>query len=319
VSKGNDYRTSDIRAWLNGDFIAQAFTSTEANAIPFSDVEIKLYDFNSLPLKEVEPAAAPRVAYGDKVYLPDMPSDGAPLTQKNGGIERVMTWTRTWTTATQNAGGDHAFSSIPGGNGTATVTTNRGIAPLTAIRYSTVLFISEITTSGGQGSTTADAKNYRIPFNEKIVYDGTNITYFGEEAVDFGVTLPVKYYKLTLLSPSVKLASVLHNGIPVSNGSVMQITNGGVAPLTVTIEGGNKTAYKIVQSVSGERKIVGYGEGSAQGIDVLAKDSSGNLLTTGGDYTLYVWAQKDNPLNSNEGSSPMCFKLDLSGATDLSQ
>ncbi|MDR2899050.1 MAG: leucine-rich repeat domain-containing protein [Clostridiales bacterium] len=319
ASKGNDYRTSDIRTWLNGDFITQAFAGTESGAIMPSDVEIKLYDFNSLPLKEVEPAEIPRIAYGDKVYLPDMPSDGAPLFQKDNGNKGAMTWTRTWTTATQSASGDHAFSSMLGTSGTATVTTNRGIAPLTALKYSSVLYLSEISAMAGQGKTAADAGNYSLPFTEKTVYDGTNVSYFGEEAVDFGVTLPAKYYKLTLLSPLVKLTSVLYNGIPMSNGNTIQITNDGIVPLTASAEGNNKIVYKIVQAVSGERKIVGYGEGSTQNVNVSAKDLSGNPLTEGGDYTLYVWAQMDNPLNSNEGSTPMFFKLEVSGTAGLAQ
>ncbi|MDR2899284.1 MAG: DUF6273 domain-containing protein, partial [Clostridiales bacterium] len=166
ASSGNDYRTSDIRTWLNGDFITQAFASEESGAILPTDVEIKLYDFNSLPLREVEPAETSRIAYGDKVYLPDMPSDGAPLFQKDNGNKGAMTWTRTWTTATQAASGDHAFSSMLGTNGTATVTTNRGIAPLTALKYSSVLYLSEISAMAGQGKTVADAKNYRLPFTE---------------------------------------------------------------------------------------------------------------------------------------------------------
>jgi hypothetical protein len=41
---------------------------------------------------------------------------------------------------------------------------------------------------------------------------------------------------------------------------------------------------------------------------VAAKDLSGAGLADG-SYTLYVWAQKDNAINSNEGSAPQYFTL----------
>ena len=125
-------------------------------------------------------------------------------------------------------------------------------------------------------------------------------------------------YKLTLLNPDIKLNSLSINNTDIQNGNSIGIISGNMTTLTASASGNNNMAYKIVQSVSDDRIIVGYGEGSTQEINILAKDFNGNNLVKGGDYTLYVWAQKDNSINSNEASTPMYFKLVVGEQNPLS-
>ena len=123
-----------------------------------------------------------------------------------------------------------------------------------------------------------------------------------ESALDLG--LPITNYKLTIVNPDISLSAVTYGGISLANGSGIPEEIGGSFILSGTGRGHDKLAYKIVQATAGSRTIVGYGTGDAISLTI---DTKG--LTPGGDYTLYVWAQKDNAVNSHEGSAPMYFKL----------
>ena len=313
---GNDYRNSDIRKWLNDGFIANAFAIYEAAAIIGTDAEIKLFDFYGIGANEVADATSPRVAYGDKVYLPDCMVDYASVYQKNDALNvGAMTWTRTWTNATHSANGDHAISYAPHYPGTATVTTNRGVAPLTAINGSSILFISEISNTISINKTNADDDLYRMPFDKVNNQNYIQSTYAGDTAYNYGAIVPAMYYKLTLLNPSIELTAILREEGNLYNGDATPLAPGAAMSLIGTASGNDKLAYKIVKDENGERSIIGYGMGNGNVLEVEAKDYDGNDLVIGGDYTLYVWAQKDSAINCHEGSEPMYFKLNISNDT----
>jgi hypothetical protein len=148
-----------------------------------------------------------------------------------------------------------------------------------------ILYAAKISVKPATGQLQADSENYQT-------YE-TNASNLNE-----------RFFKLTILSSAVSLSSVSYNGVSIANGSGIPQTLGGAIDLTGAASGHDKLVYKIVQAENGGREIVGCGEGSAGALTV---DTKG--LTDGGDYTLYVWAQKDNAINSNEGSTPMYFKL----------
>jgi len=303
VKFGNNYAESNIRNWLNSQFIANAFSSVEANVLASTDVETKLRDFDTGT--EIINADSPRISHGDKVFLPDAYVEPARIMQRDG-TWWSMTWTRSWTNKTLSASGDHAISQLLNSYGGATVTTNRAIAPVINLDYSLIIYASELSNKAVPGQTAADENNYRL-LNESVgIFDAS--TYDGPPEIAWFMAnliyIPAKYYKLTLVNPSINLSSVQYNGISLANGSGIPVEFGGPLNLSGAGNGHNKLAYKIVQASKGAREIIRYGEGTATALKI---DTAG--LTAGGDYTLYVWAQKDNPINSNEGSAPMYFKL----------
>jgi hypothetical protein len=74
---------------------------------------------------------------------------------------------------------------------------------------------------------------------------------------------------------------------------------------------------KIVsEDESGTRKIVGYGQGDDNSeLEVSTKNLDGEDLDEG-EYTVYVWAQRDNQINSHEGSEPVYFTLKVTTTPD---
>lgn len=98
------------------------------------------------------------------------------------------------------------------------------------------------------------------------------------------------------------------------SSDTLTVVPGDTLDLAGVVSGGaDKLVYKIVQDVDGTRSIVGYGAGNATSLTVNGKANVTDdaNLTVGGDYTLYVWAQKDNGYNSHEGSEPMYFELEV--------
>jgi hypothetical protein len=108
-------------------------------------------------------------------------------------------------------------------------------------------------------------------------------------------------YKLTVVSDAPKLLTLS------ASGSAL-IAPSGSLTLTGTIGGtAEKLVYKIVNST---HTIVGYGVGDSTSLTVNAQDLSGADLANG-NYALYVWAQKDNDINSPEGSNPRYIRLTI--------
>ena len=70
-------------------------------------------------------------------------------------------------------------------------------------------------------------------------------------------------------------------------------------------EGDYTVVYKIVQSINGVRSIVGYG--SSADLSSLSIDISD--LAVDGDYTVHVWLQRNNAMQSLEATMPQYFSL----------
>jgi hypothetical protein len=147
------------------------------------------------------------------------------------------------------------------------VSTTNGVRPALKLNPSGILFASEIKNSAdtAKGETPADS-NYAA---------GTG----------------GKNFKLTVVNNSLQLTKLNGpEGGTLANGATLPVLSGGSVSLAGTVGGGaEKLVYKIVDRSCG--RIVGYGAGSATDLTV----SSAGLLP-GGDYTLYVWPQKDTPL-----------------------
>ena len=171
------------------------------------------------------------------------------------------------------------------------------------------------------GAVIADGNNYIVPRgipelfsfgssgfieNSSLIYD-----YLHNNTDELLRALNIKGFKLTLVNPAITLSAISREGGALQSGSTTPLAPGGLMTLTGTASGHTRLVYKIVREVNGERAIVGYGMGDAGSVAVEAKDFNGNNLVQNGDYTLYVWAQKDNAINSDEGSVPMHIKLDV--------
>lgn len=120
-----------------------------------------------------------------------------------------------------------------------------------------------------------------------------------------------KNYKLTLVNSALELGTVNSVSGVVHSGDTLVANPGTDLALTTTGSTANtKLTYKIVASKAGSRQLVGYGYGGNSQLRIDTKDFSGVNLPKG-DYTVYVWAQSDQALNSNEGSSPIYFNMSL--------
>ncbi|NCC16401.1 MAG: hypothetical protein EOM28_08645 [Clostridia bacterium] len=170
-----------------------------------------------------------------------------------------------------------------------------GIRPLCKLDPQSVLFASEILSdvTNKPWTTATVANNYATG-------DGT-----------------AKNYKLTILNSSLQLGTLRLNGADLQNGSTNAIELG--TNLDITAAGASadtKLTYKIVTAEGGERQVVGYGYGDNTSLTLATKNLSGDDLSRG-DYDVYVWAQKDNAINSNEGSTPLYFKICLDTPNDV--
>ncbi len=302
-SGANAYNQSVIRNFLTGGFM-NSFTVGEQAAMATTQVVTGMYDFNTgaeltgmLPY-QIDPFP---LTTNDKVYLPwgrhydgkvhwtagnDISGGGMPdntATLKNGtGVSWRL---RSADSRADMYGANSALivdfsGNIDGSN----VVSAFGVRPVFKLNPSSVIFASEIVSSGGDGMGTIAAD--------------PNYTAAGDGAQN---------YKLTILNDSIKLDSLnAPGGAPLTgSGETLTIAPMGTLALTGTISGGaEKLAYKIVDRSGGG--IVGYCAGNATNVSVASAK-----LTQGGSYTLYVWAQKDNEKNSNEASQPMYFTLNV--------
>ena len=309
VSAGVDYVTADIRKWLNTDFLAAAYSALEERIIAQTDITVEgyYYDIGKNTSGRSIPGY-PKTISGDKIYLM-APAHGWAATnlgdpdyydlteiisgmhfnmkypemlRNNNGSGVLLLWARGAIVDDST----HAMR-VDWLGGANTPTSIFGVQPVMKLEPHDVIFISEISTEPNQFQTKS-SENYK---------SGNETNYSGNDT-------DMKNYCLTIVNPEIKLTNVSVGGISIANGSDIPETFGGSFTLTGSGNGHDKLAYKIVQAINGNRLIVGYGTGSVTSITV---DTKG--LTEGGDYTLYIWAQKDNAINSNEGSMPMYFKL----------
>jgi hypothetical protein len=375
---GVDYATSDLRQWLNGEFLSKSFSPLETAALAAADVVVEAYKYTGG--EKVVNGAYPKTLNGDKVYL-FTPLAGWAAKNTDNPDYTLANYTISWeftnsgniyshndrTYATQDEALRHLlyynWSSLRSGieatgvyydeagalKGQATSdgvfsltlwaraaaadnSTHAprvdligsgnnpkslfGIQPIVKLNPANVLYASEIAVNPDIYQTNADGENYitgEHPLSFGWKKDLTNI---GEEngryAVGYGEDVSsdeIKTYKLTVLNSDIKLDALTRNGVALNSGGNTPIVPGDSVTLSAIASGHSRIAYKIVKAENGKRIIVGYGTGSANSVSVSAKDFDGNNFEADGDYTLYVWAQKDNSINSNEGSAPMTIKL----------
>jgi M6 family metalloprotease-like protein len=159
------------------------------------------------------------------------------------------------------------------------------VRPLFKLNPANIVFIAEI---GGSsiGSMPADA-NYEAGLGAD------------------------KSYKLTVLGGNNGAAVGTLSNVPSGtvtagltghtlSGLVSSPSSGGVYSLN----------YKIVREVAGTRSIVGYGSSSS--LSSLNIDT-GELMI-GENYTVYVWLQKNNAVQSHEATMPQHFSLTVAEA-----
>jgi hypothetical protein len=172
---------------------------------------------------------------------------------------------------------------------TGSVRSGVGVRPAFKLNPQSVIFISEIVNSLPNSSQTLADTNY---------------------AAGSGV----KNYKLTVVSADIAAGTVTAGGQTVDGTTHPTAEAAPGSSVSVAATGataGTKLTYKIVDS---SRAIVGYGQGAGNtSLAVAAEDPAGSNLAAD-NYTVYVWAQKDNEINSHEGSAPLYFTMRVTGA-----
>jgi hypothetical protein len=111
-----------------------------------------------------------------------------------------------------------------------------------------------------------------------------------------------EYYTITLLNEEIKLASINVNNEAVSNGSRISMVDKASLSIKATASGHQGLTYKIVQEIDGRREIVAYGSEKGNSLKVAPPGR--------GEYTVYIWAQKDG-VAIKEGSVPIYFSLSV--------
>ena len=160
-----------------------------------------------------------------------------------------------------------------------------GVRPAFKLDPVTIIFATEIVSSGGDGMSSID------------------------QTSDYALGA-IKNFKLTVVNTSLSLANLHAPGIgSIFNGSTINISSGEDIDVQGSLGGGaSDLAYKIVDN---NRSIVMYG---------IANNLASARLDTGtlpiGTYTVYVWAQKNNNIYSHEGSIPVYFTLNT-GITSM--
>jgi hypothetical protein len=173
-----------------------------------------------------------------------------------------------------------------------------GVRPAFKLNPGSVIFISEIVSSVSEsGQTPEDYTNPSTPYNYAAA------------------TSPAKNYKLTVVSTDLTAGTLTAGGQaadPLSPGNPPAASTDVAPGYSVSVaatsaSSGTNLTYKIVDS----NAVVGYGQGSDNAsLAVVAKDLSATDLAVG-YYTVYVWTQKNNDINSHEGSTPLYFKLNV--------
>jgi hypothetical protein len=327
-----NYADSELHTWLNERFLSDSnFEDAEQNGMAEVNTITGMYDKNTgAPItgdhypqyaytddgsgledndtnQQVNTGPWPKNTAGDKVYLPwdKVVGNTVYWTAGNDVSEGLLSSNFAGNAATLKNGTAvnwwlrSPFSSFSGGvlcvglSGETSyygdVFGSFGVRPVFKLKPESVLFASEVLddVTGRPDATLADGgRKYAA----------------GEGGA--------KNFKLTVLNPSLTLSFLSDSDGTIMNGSTRQIAGGGSLALTGTGTGTDhgSLAYKIVDRDNGS--IAGYGT-AASAKDITVDASA----LAAGDYTVYVWAQKDNTLNSNSGSQPLYFTLTVGGAT----
>ena len=319
----SDYRNSDLRKWLNGDFFENAFSSGEATSIAPQDVLCFITDITVDEAIRGVFRGEEVFAHGDRVALGPITSTHYRLmftiNGRSGYVgDSDIKLLRNGRFSEELGLGNHMPYATTYNHVSGYTTSYNGVIPSICVKPQSVLFASEITDTGQLGAIMPDVVNYRIDqlaigyvnVLGSINFSFSDLTQEESSAWwDAARATPKDLfkqlvYKLTIVNPNIKLLRVEFDGISISNGSGIPTEFDNTLTLTGAGSGHDKLAYKIVQATGSNRSIVGYGTGNASSLTIDTKE-----LIEGGDYSLYVWAQKDNAINSHEGSEPMYFKL----------
>jgi hypothetical protein len=158
-----------------------------------------------------------------------------------------------------------------------------GVRPVFRLDPALVVFASAVAAAPKAGQTPAD-DNYAVS-------EGRG-----------------KHFRLTVLNAGLPPAKLCADGNLLAEGDAISVQSG--AGLTLTADGNTADglAYKIVDGPDDARRIAGCGSGGPGELFVNALDADGSALAPG-EYSLYIWAQKDNEIYSNEASEPQRFAL----------
>lgn len=307
---GNYYNNSDIRGWLNsGTGFLGNFLNAERGGIATTRVVTGMHDqLNGTPKTGLHKTSIdsfsysdplPWTALGDKVYLlwgkyhdksvywsSDMSerqlSGNTAATLKNG------TFVHWWLRSPSPAFSIIAFAVFhPADNFATTVSEQLGVRPAFKLHPEFVVFSSPVKS----GANAAKGE--------------TEAVYGYSAAAEGGVA---QKYKLTILNWS---AGETLSGVP-SEKQTVAIGNAftlndlmpskTVSPYTVN--------YKIVGSNgAGGREIKAYGYTETQETFINLTLHTESLPA--GNYTAYVWLQKNNETNSHEAMDLQAFPLSI--------
>lgn len=327
-NNAHNYDSSELRAWLNGTFL-DSFANAEQGGMANVDTITNMcntsgtdvigdyypqraynnngsYIDNNNTTQEVKTGPWPINTYNDKVYLPHCDFDdeevhwGANYSTNSTFADTVATlkngtsvnwWLRSPSEAGSYLGyilddeGDVSISQ-------AYVSWPNGVRPAFKLNPESVIFASEIVSSGG------------TPNAGQLVEDATN----------YAVSAAAKNYKLTVVDTTLSAGTLAAGGQTMDNSAhpIRTAAPGGTVAVAATgATTGTNLTYKIVDS---NRNVVGYGQAADNAdLTVTANDLSGGNLVDD-SYTVYVWAQENEDINSHRGSKPMYFTLAVDSA-----
>lgn len=314
--------SSEIRTWLNSTFLS-SFATAEQGGLATVHTTTGMYNYSggaaitgdhypqyaytddgqhlndNNTAQTVNTGPWPKTTTDDKVYIPwgTYHNDKAYWTAGNAaGIAladnkaylrsdtskaTAMYW---WLRSPDSYSSDSALAVHPSGDVYSDYVSDAGgVRPAFKLNPSSVIFTSEILSdvTGRADATLADGANY-----------------FAGEA-------GAKNYKLTVVDSLLSLTGLNAGGIDITTTSSFTRAPGDSIPLSGT-GNGDVLAYKIVKN--SDRTLAGYGTGTASEITVAAKDLAGTYLADG-NYTVYIWTQKNEAINSHRGSTPQYFTM----------
>ena len=182
-----------------------------------------------------------------------------------------------------------------------------GVRPAFKLNPSSVIFASEIVEgTPGPGETAADYIDNETLYNYTTGADGkTNykLTVLGgTDGADVGT--------LDFTQLIMGILTVYHE--PASDNNTVMIDGFSAEPNYADPDNPDHDSYtvnyKIVDEVDGKRQIVQYG---SQPIVETALEIDLSNLTQDKIYDVYAWLQRGNPQNSNEGTMPLHFQIEV--------
>jgi hypothetical protein len=113
-------------------------------------------------------------------------------------------------------------------------------------------------------------------------------------------------YKLTFLNENLSAGTVTVDGKEWTAVPPMNVPAWSDSWVSVSASGASDNTSLTYKLVDTSGKIVGYNQGEKANVQIYT------IGLSVGDYSAYVWAQRDEPINSHEGSRPLYFNLKVS-------